>query len=321
MKKTILAAICAVLVVCAVMSLRGGRYTQTEYTMNTVITITADDKSAVSECFEEIRSVEALLSVHLPDSDIAAVNSAPAGVPTRVRRETFELLCKAVEYKALTDGAFDISVKPVADLWDVAGNGYVPTDAELSDALALVGDIVLDEEHLTVTLPVSGMSIDLGGIAKGYAGDRVRDILISHGVRSAIADLGGNIVVIGTNGRKPWRIGLQHPDKPHGSLLAEITAEDKSVVTSGGYERYFEKDGQTYHHIFDPVTGKNPDNGVRSVTVVSDDGTLADAMSTACYVMGTDKALALADKCGVDIIVYDTDGVHHTDGVTPENVR
>lgn len=315
MKKLLTAVICAAVVICIAAIWGGKEYSQTEYMLNTVITITADDKDAVAECFAEIRRIENLLSVYLPDSEISAINSAPTGTATKVSDETYALLKKAEEYKALTDGAFDITIKPLVDLWNVADGGYVPTDAEISSALELTGDIVFDDANITVTLPKEGMAIDLGGIAKGYAGDKVREILISHGVDSAIADLGGNIVTIGKNGRKDWRIGLQNPTSQRGTTFAEINVNDKFVVTSGGYERYFEKDGQTYHHIFDPATGRNPHNDILSVTVVSADGTAADALSTAFFVMGKDKAIAIAKKCGVEIAIYAEDEVFYTNGI------
>lgn len=316
MKKVLIAALCAALVICVAAYLRDDGYSQTEYMLNTVITITADDKAAVAECFDEIRRIENLLSVYLPDSEIWAINSAPAGTPVKVSQETFDLLKKADEYKRLTGGAFDITIKPLVDLWDVAGEGYVPTDAEISAALELVGDIILDEENLTVTLPKEGMAIDLGGIAKGYAGDKVRQILLANGVDSAIADLGGNIVTIGRNGNKDWCIGLQNPNAQRGTTFADISIEDKFVVTSGGYERYFEKDGQTYHHIFDPATGRNPHGDTLSVTIVADDGALADALSTACFVVNSEQAIALAESKGAQAVVYTAQGVFHTDDLS-----
>lgn len=319
MKKVFVAALCAIIVILITVQMHKNVYSRTEYMLNTVITITADDKNAVSACFDEIARLERLLSVYLPDSEISAVNSSAAGTPTKVSEETFALLKKAEEYKKLTNGTFDITIKPVVDLWDVSGGGHLPTDTEIATALGMTGDIELNADDLTVTLPKEGMAIDLGGIAKGYAGDKVREILISHGVDSAIADLGGNIVTVGKNGRQDWLIGLQNPTAQRGSTFAEINVSDKSVVTSGGYERYFEKDGQVYHHIFDPATGKNPDNDILSVTVVSDDGTIADALSTACFVAGKDKAIAMAEECGVDIIIYSTGDVYYTNGIKINN--
>ncbi len=316
MKKILISALCAVGIICAVLFIRGETYSQTEFMLNTIIKITADNKSAVRACFDEIRRIEGLLSVYIPESEISEINSAPAGTPVPVSREVFDLLKTAEEYKELTGGAFDITVKPLTDLWNVAEGGYVPTDDEIKNAVSLISNMELDEAQLTVTLPREGMAIDLGGIAKGYAGDKVKEILLANNVKSAIADLGGNIVAIGKNGRKPWRVGLQKPDAPRGTSFADIEIEGKCVVTSGGYERNFEKDGTVYHHIFNPKTGKNPDNDILSVTISAENGTLADALSTACFVMGKEKAVETAKKCGADIVIYSSGDVYYTENMS-----
>ena len=312
MKRITMAVLSAFLVIIITFLLRNGNYSRTEYMLDTVITISADDKKAVDAAFDEVARLEKLLSAYIPESDVARINSSAAGEKTQVSAETAYLLKKAYEYNALTDGAFDISIKPVSDLWNIKNGGHVPDDAELENALALMGDV--DIKRNEVTLTKAGMQIDLGGIAKGYVGDKVRDVLLSYGVDSAIADLGGNIVTIGKNGRKNWTVGLQEPNAPRGSIFAKITSEDNVVVTSGGYERYFEYGGVKYHHIIDPQTGKNPDNDVLSVTVIADDGTLADALSTACFIKGKDDGLELAQKAGVQAVIYTTGGIYCTDG-------
>ncbi len=315
MKKTVLAVVVALAAVVVALWMRQGDYSRTEYMLNTVITITANNKTAVDKCFDEIERIENLLSAYLPHSDIWAINSSERGQAVKVNSETVELLERAAYYKEATYGAFDISTKPVSDLWNISGGGNVPEEDELSKALNCIGDVVIDKADSTVTLPKDGMAIDLGGIAKGYAADRVTETLKSHGVKSAIADLGGNISVIGKNGNRSWKIGLQHPEKARGNTFGYVEAEDECVVTSGGYERCFERDGKIYHHIIDPSTGKNPENGVRSVTVIAKDGTMADALSTALYVMGKDKGIETAETLGVKAIFYTDDGVFFTDGV------
>lgn len=315
MKKFLSALALALVAVVFVWLMNKGEYTRTEYMLNTIITISAKNEVAVDKCFEEISRIEKLLSVYLAESDISKINSAPCGQAVEVSSETASLIERANTYKEATEGDFDITIKPVADLWDIAGGGRVPDEGELARAVSLCGDVEVSTADSTVTLPAEGMKIDLGGIAKGYAADRVREILVSSGVDSAIADLGGNIVAIGKNGRKSWRIGLQHPERVRGNTFAYIEAEDKFIVTSGGYERYFEKDGQTYHHIIDPATGKNPENDILSVTVVSENGTLADALSTACFVAGKEKAVALAERMGAELVIYAEDGIYSTDGI------
>lgn len=319
MKKAITALVGALAIVITAGLLRSsGDYTRTEYMLSTVITITADDRGAVDKSFDEIKRIEKLLSAFEEGSEITRINNAPCGTPVKVSRETFDLISLAGEYKALTGGAFDITVKPLVDLWNISGGGYVPSAEEIAEGVSLVGDPVLDEDNLTVTLPAYGMKIDLGGIAKGYAGDRVRAILEGEGVKSAIADLGGNIVAVGKKGRLPWRVGLQSPADARGTTFATVSAEDTCVVTSGGYERYFEADGKEYHHIIDPRTGANPANGVLSVTVITPNGTAADALSTAFFVLGKDRAMEVAEAIGVDTVVYTDGGVFTTDGTEIE---
>ena len=311
MKKIFIAVFCAVIVLWLISIFRGD-YSRTEYLMDTVVTITADNKKAVDQCFLEIERLENMISCYTADSDTSKINSAPFGEYVNVHKEVSELLEKADMYKEITHGAFDISIKPVSDLWDIKGGGYVPTDEEISNALNCLSDIYIDGNR--VALQKDGAQIDLGGIAKGYIGDKAKEILKSHNVKSAILDLGGNIVVIGNNGRTPWKIGIQDPSKPRGTTLGYVETTDKCVVTSGGYERFFQKDGKTYHHIFDTATGKNPDNDILSVTIISEDGTLADALSTSCFVLGKDKGLELAREMGAEAIIVTQKGVFMTQG-------
>ncbi len=319
MKKVMAAVLCAFIVILITAQMHNNVYSRTEYMLDTVITIKADDKKAVDACFDEILRLEKLLSAYLPDSDVSRINASAAYEKVKVSPEVVHLIEKSAEYKELTDGMFDISIKPIVDLWNIKNGGYVPDDSEIAYALSLAGDVLVNSQDSTVSLTKDGMQIDLGGIAKGYVGDKVREILLSHGVDSAIADLGGNIVAVGKNGSKDWLIGLQNPTAQRGTTFAEINVDDKVVVTSGGYERYFEKDGTNFHHIINPATGKNPDNDILSVTVVADDGTLADALSTACFVAGKDKAIAMAKECGVDIIIYSAGDVYYTSGIKINN--
>lgn len=311
MKKIFTALFSAILVLWLISFFRSD-YSRTEYLMDTVVIITADNKKAVDQCFLEIERLDNMFSCYVADSDISKINSAPSGTYVSVNKETLELLKKADMYKEITHGTFDISIKPISDLWNIKGGGDVPDDKELSRALKLLGDIDIKGDG--VALKKDGAQIDLGGIAKGYIGDKVRDILINHNVKSAIIDLGGNIVVIGSNGRKPWKIGIQDPAKPRGTVLGYVEAEDECVVTSGGYERFFEKDGITYHHIFDTATGRNPDNDVKSVTIISKDGALSDALSTACFILGKDKGIELAEENGAKAIIVTEKGVFTTEG-------
>ena len=299
-KKLLLGTLAAVLLAAVILpGLQNRQQSRTEFLMDTYVTITAPRSAAqtVDACFAEIARLEHLLSAYREDSEIARVNAEGYGRPAAVSDEVFALLQRAQQLSAATDGAFDITVKPLIDLWDIrSGQNTVPSGDAIAAVLPSVGyeKLALDEETKTVRFLAPGMGIELGAIAKGYAGDRVREILESAGVEGAIVDLGGNIVTTARKDGKPWRIGLQDPDQPRGSYFTTVESAGGSVVTSGPYERYFEKDGKRYHHILDPRTGWPADTGLESVTVISGDGTLADALSTALFVMGPDAGMAFA---------------------------
>ncbi len=320
MNKKLLLGTLAVVLLAAVFLpvVQSRQQSRTEFMMDTYVTITAprSAKQTVDACFAEIARLEGLLSAYRTDSEISRVNEEGYDHPVAVSDEVFALLKKAQILSAATDGTFDITVKPLIDLWDMrSGRNAVPSDDAIAAVLPSVGyeKLVLDEETKTVQFTVPGMGIELGAIAKGYAGDRVRDILKSAGVNGAIVDLGGNIVTTARKNGKPWRIGLQDPDQPRGSYFTTVESAGESVVTSGPYERYFEKDGKSYHHILDPRTGWPADTGLKSVTVISEDGTLADALSTALFVMGPDAGLAFADGSQLQaILLTDTKEIRYS---------
>ena len=193
--------------------------------------------------------------------------------------EVSELIIEAEELKIFTGGAFDISVSPILELWGFRDKKFrVPYDSEILEALSL-----------------ENTSVDFGGIGKGYAGKKVRELLLSRGVTSAIVSLGGNVQTVGTKpDGKPWRVGIQNPDGD--GYIGYTDVSDLAVVTSGGYHRYFEADGKKYSHIINPQTGYPADTDIKSVTVVSQDGTAADALSTAFYVLGTHKTKELCER-------------------------
>ena len=216
-----------------------------------------------------------------------------------VGEELRDLIARALDFSAATDGAFDITLAPVSSAWGFTEDTYrVPEDAELALLLPCVGaEHVHLEEGTAVSLD-QGTRIDLGAIAKGYASDWMAAIYQEHGITHGIVDLGGNTWVCGGNLEgEPWQIGIQDPARSAGALAGILEASDAFAVTSGGYQRYFEENGQLYHHIIDPATGRPAESGLTSVTVVADgaagNGTMCDALSTALFVMGEDRALEL----------------------------
>jgi len=241
-------------------------------------------------------------------SHIYAVNEA-APDAAQVGEETAALTVTALEIAAQTDSAFDPTIGALSALWDITGDPRVPTDDEIEEALALVGYENATVSGSDVSLSHSGMMLDLGGIAKGYAADEAVKIYENYGVESALLNLGGNIYAYGSKSDgSDYRIGLRDPNGGAGTYAAVVSVSDMSVVTSGVYERNFEQEGQVYHHIFDPRTGYPADNGLLAVTVVCESSTLADALSTALFVKGLGDGLALAETWdGVEAVFFTND--------------
>ncbi|MBO5929337.1 MAG: FAD:protein FMN transferase, partial [Clostridia bacterium] len=264
-------------------------------------------EEALTACFNEIERLEALLSISRDGSDVTRLNTA-AGNPVAISPETAEVLWQAKRYAELSDGAFDLTVRPITALWDFkAENPAVPAKEMLSQAAKAVDYRQLMLTNTTAQLSANG-AVDLGGIAKGYIADAVCRVLKEKGVTSALIDLGGNIVMCGNKKGEPFRIGVKDPFDTT-RLCAVITGEDSSVVTSGVYERGFTVDGVRYHHILDPKTGMPVDNGLASVTVVCRSSAMADAFSTACFVLGEEKGMALVQsQDNVEALFIRTDG-------------
>lgn len=269
----------------------------TFFAMDTVMDFTIYGESGLIDQSESlITSLESLVSVTDADSELYAINQTGSGMLTE---EASSLMEQALEICRRTDGALDLSIYPIVRAWGfTAGSYQVPNEAEIQALLPLVDyrKIQYDAADGDVTLPV-GMKIDLGSVAKGYAGQLVAQMLREHGVQSALLNLGGNVQTVGTKpDGSPWQIGIKDPQGEDAMMV--LSVEDQAVVTSGGYERYFEQDGQTYWHIMDPSTGHPADSGLISVTIVGDEGVVCDGLSTALFVMGLEKAADLWAQSG-----------------------
>lgn len=292
----ILAAVCCLLSLCAC-STTVPLPSHAGFALDTVVTVTlydagkADAERALSASFAEIERLEALLSATHENSDVMRINAAN-GQPVTVAEETAAVIALAIQYARLSGGALDVTIRPASVLWDFKEQ-TVPDAAALQQAVSLVDYRKLRIEERTVTLEAG--AIDLGGIAKGYIADRVATVLKEQGVRSAVIDLGGNIVTVGSKAGEAFRIGVKDPDTPE-TLCAIVEGQDVSFVTSGIYERGFDKDGVRYHHILDPITGMPVQNTLSSVTIVCALSANADALSTACFVMGEERAMALVES-------------------------
>ncbi len=245
-------------------------------------------------CMTHIQQREELWSRTLEDSDVSKINAA-AGQPVEISADTAQLVRTAAEFTEKTDGAFDITVAPILDLWAAAQeSGALPSEEALSVAAALRGTVAVDENTVTLPFPKSG--IDLGGIAKGQIADELAVILKEGGSNSALIDLGGNILTVGTHpDGQPFRVGIVDP-RDSQKLIGSVEASNMSVVTSGSYERGYQVGDVLYSHIVDPRTGVPVDNDLLSVTVLSPRSVEADALSTACFVMGLNEAKALIES-------------------------
>jgi len=269
-------------------------YEKTIFAMDTVMTFKVygeGTESVLDECEALVRQVEDEISKTIESSDIYRLN-ASEGKPTTVAPETAALLAEANEYSRRTNGTFDITVEPLVALWNVGGGRTVPPEeAEIDALMGMIGYNRMSVDGDTVTL--DGCRIDLGAIGKGYVSDRLYALLKSdENVIGALFSLGGNVGVIGTKPEdKPFVIGVRDPRGQPSDFLGYVELADMFVVSSGDYERFFEYDGTIYHHIIDPATGSPSRSDIKEVTIICDNGTYSDALSTALFVMGTEKAL------------------------------
>jgi len=263
---------------------------------------TSDEKAAraaFDDAFRELERLESLMSVWRPGSDIVKLNDAAGKQPVTISQEVFDALRAAREFGDTTSGAFDVTFGALADIWkfDHDQDNKIPAPADIQQRLPLVGykDLILDASARTAYLTRAGMRAHLGGIGKGFAVDRVASILKERGITNFMIQFGGDMYVAGMPGNRQWRVGIQDPRGSGNKSFAAMELTDSAVSTSGDYERFFLKDGVRYHHIMDPRTGQ-PARGSRSVTIVANTSTMADALSTGVFVMGPADGMALVER-------------------------
>lgn len=283
------------------------------FAMDTYMTVTAygsTAEQAVDEAVSEIQRLDALLSTGDSDSETAKLNQAGSGI---LSEDSRYLLSRSMELWQDTDGVFNIAIYPVVQAWGFPTGEYrVPEEEELTELLRLTDmtDIVWDEGAEEISFAKQGMMIDFGGIAKGYTSERLMQIFEANGVTSGLVNLGGNVQAYGKKiDGSCWRVAIQNPELD-GSYLGVLQAADEAVITSGGYERYFEQGGVSYHHIIDPSTGYPAESGLTSVSIICSDGTLADGLSTSLFIMGKERAIDYwrNNSESFDMILYGEDG-------------
>ena len=238
-----------------------------------------------------------------------------------ISEDLASLLSEGLTITRESNGAFDIAIAPLTSLWDfTAEDPKVPDDADIQRALPLCSSDGVTIDGQDITLPSDDIQFDVGAIAKGYIADRLKDFLVKKGVNSAIINLGGNVLCIGSKpDGTPFKVGIQKPFADRNETEAVMDITGKSVVSSGIYERCFKQDGKLYHHILNPKTGYPYDNGLISVTIISDQSVDGDALSTTCFALGLKDGLKFAEKKGVQAVFITEDyELHYTDGFQDE---
>ena len=266
---------------------------------NTIIEISVPEEheELLDGAFEVCEKIEETFSRTRTDSELYRINHRTESEVT-VSDWMREVLETGLTFYELTDGALDITIAPVLDLWNFTGDDpHVPDEAALAAAVEKVDGSSLSLEGNVLHFEREDTQIDLGALAKGYAADKLKEYLVENGVDNALINLGGNVLAVGTRlDGNPWRVGIQDPHQERGVILRTIEVADKSVVSSGTYERNFEQDGILYHHLLDPSTGYPKDVEAAQVTIISDSSLLGDALSTSCLLIGEEAGEELASQ-------------------------
>jgi len=285
-------------------------YKDTQLMMGTFVEVTSPDKEASAIVFNEIKRVEDLLSKYKADSEVSKLNKIGK---LKVSPGTFYIIKKSKEFWRASNGAFDITVAPLIDLWGFTDKKYfVPDDTEIKNVISLIGSdkIILNDKDNVIKFSVSGMKIDLGGIAKGYAVDCAVAKLKQKGINSCLINAGGQIYCLGDRFAKPWKIAVRDPRGEN--ITGYLRLKNRAIATSGDYEQYFIKNNRRYSHIINPKTGYPADSGIISVTVIAPDGLTADALATSIFVLGKEKGEELAKNyAGVEVKIVE-------EGTVPE---
>lgn len=288
---------------------------KTELVIGTVCTIKIYDKkdsAILDEAFAKLSQLEDILSINKENTELDEVNENAGIKPIKVSADTMTVVKEGLEFSKLSKGALDITVGPLVKLWGIGTDNHrLPSEEEINEAKALVNyeNVEIDENNNTIYLKEKGMIIDLGAIAKGYAADEVVKILKANGVSSAIVDLGGNIFTVGEKiDGSPWKVGVQNPEEARNDTIGFVSVKNKSIVTSGVYERYFTENGKNYHHILNPETGYPYENDILGVSIISDISIDGDSLSTTLFALGVEEGLKLINSLdGVDAIFITKD--------------
>jgi thiamine biosynthesis lipoprotein len=266
-------------------------------------------QEATTAAIDKIKHLEQLWNMFDPASEVSKLNQA-SGQAFHASAETIAVLKKSLALARLTNGAYDPTIAPLSKLWkEKLANHSQPSADEIAALLPYVNyqRVNIDEHTASVSLG-QGQQIDLGGIAKGYAADRIREIYRDHGISSAYVNLGGNVVTMGNKpDGTPWRVGIQHPRQARSETIAVVEVSNQAVITAGDYEQFSDDNGHRLHHILNPKTGYPSNGDVISATIVGKDATSADAISTALFNLDPQARLELIQQQGLAVVLVTND--------------
>jgi thiamine biosynthesis lipoprotein len=306
-------ALCCLLTVTALPALAEW-YSREEAIMGTAVRVelwhedATAARAAMSAVMDEMHRIDASMSPYKPESELSRINREAAQKPVVISKEMFDLISRSIDFSKLSDGAFDITFSSVGYLYDYREH-VKPTDEQIAKALPGINyrHLLLDPKARTIHYARTGVRIDLGGIAKGYAVDNCIAILKKRGITNAIVTAGGDSRLLGDRRGRPWNVGIRDP-RQRGEVAAVLPLADTAISTSGDYERFFEEDGVRHHHIINPKTGKSA-TGVRSVTIIGPDGVTTEGLTKSVFVKGPKEGMRLIDSLkGVDAIIIDDTG-------------
>ena len=287
------------------------------------ITIYGGTKDVADKCKDICSKYENMFSNNIDSSEISMINiNSAKGNWTTVSNETLELIKKGIEFGNISNGLFDITIGEVSNLWDFKDGNNLPDPATINEKISNVNYKNIEIDGNNVRLSNPNAKLDLGGIAKGYIADKLKEYLLSQNIDSALINLGGNVLLVGSKlDGSNFRIGIQKPFEESGETILVVNTHDKSIVTSGTYERYFYKDNKLYHHILDTHTGYPVENDLCSVTIISDSSMMGDGLSTTAFLMGLNDGLNYIESLeNTEAIFIDKDlKIHTTTGLDINN--
>lgn len=281
-------------------------------------TDTQHAKQCAEQVFNEMRRIDVLMSPYKPDSELSRINQHAADEAVPISAEMLKLLQKSLQMSELSNGAFDITFSSVGYLYDYR-KGIKPSEEQIQQSLGNINyhHVLLDAANQSVRFSQPGVRIDLGGIAKGHAVDNSIAILVGCGIKGGLVSAGGDSRILGDRGNRPWMMGIRHP-RQEGAVAVMLPLSNTAISTSGDYERFFIKDGQRYHHIISPRTGKSV-SSTWSASVIGPDATTTDALSTTLFVLGPKEGLRLIETLsGIDAVIIDAEGrMYYSSGLMP----